>query len=399
MRKLTLPTKTARIVKEITGYWYITWHCPDLQRARFGLNRIKDLNLRQLWADRIVSFINGAIKKGDIFLDTDNLPTDIQPPAFDSQPIFVIDDTVLNYFKRFIKLKKTEGVSDGWIKKWITLQNSLKDYAQENSKNDFLFTELTKDWAINYKAWRYAEPRSHSINTVAKDFSMLRQLIKEAEIEDDLTVEKSYRSKSYKVCRILTDMVAMNGTQLEALLAIEGLPLYLERVRDNFVVACYTALRWGNWSISKHNIIEMKRGDSIQTMLKVPISIKTNDVIYIPLHPVAKNILEKYNYELPVISNQKSNKYLKILADKANLHQLTTLKKSVGGKIVELTKPFYKWVTTHTARRTFVTIGLFEMTIPSALLMKITGHKTEKQLFEYARITSQEAAFELSKYF
>jgi integrase len=399
MRKLTLPTKAARIVKEKIGYWYITWNCPDIQRARFGLNRIKDLNLRQLWAERIVLFINKTIKNDGVFLDTDDLPSDIQPPVFDTRPAFINENTVLNYLKVFIKQKNTEGVSDTWAKKWVTLRNSIANYADEVGKIDFEFCDLTKDWAIAYKAWRYAPPRNHSINTVAKDFSMLRQLIKEAEIEDNLPVEKAYRSKAYKVGRILTDMVAMSVAQLNKLLAIEGLEPYLERVRDNYVIACYTALRWGNWSISKHNIIDMKNGDTVQTMLKLPLSVKTNDVIYIPLHPVAKKILEKYDYELPVISNQNSNKYIKLIAQKAALNENVSLKKSKGGKIVQQTKPFYKWVTTHTARRTFVTIGLYELKIPAALLMKITGHKTEKQLFEYARITSQAAAFELSKYF
>jgi integrase len=398
MRKVNQPSK-AWIVKENNGYWVIKWKAPDLQRARFGINRIKNLEVRQLYANRIIKYINGELDKGIEFKDTDPLPLEIQPPAFDESPAFVDKNTLLHYFDRFIVVKSTEGVSESWLKKWRTLKNSLMDYAKEKGKEDYLMTELNKQWAVDYKAWRYSAPRSHGINTVAKDFSMLKQLLKEADVEDNLPVEKAYQGKGFKVGRVLTDMVAITGDQVAKLLALEGMSPYLERVRDNFVVACYCALRWGNWSITRHNVVDMKNGETVQTMLKLPLSVKTNDFIYIPLHPVAKRILEKYDYELPVISNQNSNAYIKIVAEKAKLTEMVTLKKSRAGRVEGVTKPFWKWITTHTARRTFVTIGLFEMKIPSALLMKITGHKTEKQLFEYARISSQAAAFELSKYF
>jgi integrase len=68
------------------------------------------------------------------------------------------------------------------------------------------------------------------------------------------------------------------------------------------------------------------------------------------------------------------------------------MKKSRAGKIIGEVKKQWEEVTTHTARRTFVTIALFEMNLPPQLVMRITGHKTEKQLFEYARIGKERAA-------
>lgn len=48
---------------------------------------------------------------------------------------------------------------------------------------------------------------------------------------------------------------------------------------------------------------------------------KTDVQFVIPLLPVAKEILIKYNYELPIISNQKYNAYLKVLGDVAGMNR------------------------------------------------------------------------------
>ncbi len=71
----------------------------------------------------------------------------------------------------------------------------------------------------------------------------------------------------------------------------------------------------------------------------------------IPSHPfVKKNISKKRN-----ITNQKFNVYIKELCKLANIKQPYTVEKTKGGKRVKITKPKYKWVSAHTARRSFAT--------------------------------------------
>lgn len=42
---------------------------------------------------------------------------------------------------------------------------------------------------------------------------------------------------------------------------------------------------------------------------------KTDVQFVIPVLPIEKSILEKYDYKLPIISNQKYNQYLNVLGD------------------------------------------------------------------------------------
>ena len=84
-----------------------------------------------------------------------------------------------------------------------------------------------------------------------------------------------------------------------------------ERIRDLFIIGCWTGLRYSDWNqIHQRNIFN-------KNYLRVKAT-KGERFIIIPLHHYVKVILEKYNYILPhVISNQKINDYLKEISQLA----------------------------------------------------------------------------------
>ncbi|MCU7550201.1 hypothetical protein OCK74_13850 [Chitinophagaceae bacterium LB-8] len=95
----------------------------------------------------------------------------------------------------------------------------------------------------------------------------------------------------------------------------------LERVRDIFVFVCYTGLAYVDVEqLTQDNIVIVIDGKKwIYTMRE-----KTDGKSNIPLLPKALAILEKYrDYQrakkngklLPVITNIKTNEYLKEIAD------------------------------------------------------------------------------------
>ena len=58
----------------------------------------------------------------------------------------------------------------------------------------------------------------------------------------------------------------------------------------------------------------------------------------------------------------------------------------------------YKLLTTHCARRSFAT-NMFKAGVPTISIMKVTGHRTEKAFLRYIKITPDEHAKILMKYF
>ena len=80
---------------------------------------------------------------------------------------------------------------------------------------------------------------------------------------------------------------------------------------------------------------------------------KTNRKISIPVLPKAREILETYNNELPSISNQKFNSYLKEISDLLSMD---------------------KKLTHHTARKTFATTVLLYNNVPMEIVSELLGH-------------------------
>ncbi|WP_405399325.1 tyrosine-type recombinase/integrase [Maribacter sp. Asnod2-G09] len=155
------------------------------------------------------------------------------------------------------------------------------------------------------------------------------------------------------------------------------------RTRDMYCFACFTGLRFSD-------IRNLKTSNVYENEIKFNIQ-KTKTVDHtIPLNSFAKAILDKYkgtlNEPLPVISSQKFNKKIKKVCEKVEINTQTTTTRFVGSRKIEHTQPKWKLITSHTARKTFVTNSLIlGMKIP--VLKSITGHKKEQSFRRYVNIS------------
>jgi len=105
----------------------------------------------------------------------------------------------------------------------------------------------------------------------------------------------------------------------------------------------------------------------------------------IPLNDLALYLLRKYDYKLPLIANQKQNKYIKEVIDVAGFKHKVE-KVVIRGKEVQRIPVLFKdMVSTHTARRTFITM-LKRDGKSDKLISKITGHRDLKTLNQYYQV-------------
>jgi len=151
----------------------------------------------------------------------------------------------------------------------------------------------------------------------------------------------------------------------------------LERVRDLFCFATFTGQRWSD--------IENFRKEDLKEDYWVFESYKTKKTIKVPFKGFiapALDILKKYDYELPRISSQKFNDYIKEAGALAEINEIITLKRQSGNQRVEIPKPKYDHISSHTARRSCITI-LLQKGIPVTTIMKLTGHTDVKTLMKY----------------
>lgn len=204
--------------------------------------------------------------------------------------------------------------------------------------------------------------------------------------ERGVNTNLSFKSKRFVTVREKSDSIYLKENEIKE---IESLDLTndtkLEKVRDLFLIGCYTGLRYSDYSILKPE--QMKDG-FIETT-----QIKTGEPVVIPIHPTVKRIIEKYNGILPAsISNQNTNVYLKELGKKVNCLKNTFSKTITKGGLT-ITENFEKWelLCTHTARRSFASNEYLAGT-PTLTIMAITGHKTEKAFLRYIKLTPNEHA-------
>ena len=212
-------------------------------------------------------------------------------------------------------------------------------------------------------------------------------------LEDGLTSNNTFTHRKFKSINSKSDTVYLTTDEIKALqgLDLANQPRY-ERVRDMFVIGCYTALRHSDLSKVKPENIENGMIDMIQT--------KTGKQVIIPMAKVVVDILAKYSNTLPGISNQKYNEYLYEVCKKCKvLEKEITIHEIKGGKKITIVKPKYEFISSHTARRSMATNEYKAGDLEISEIMAITGHKTEKSFYKYIRETPKGTAERIKEKF
>ncbi|MDJ1501818.1 tyrosine-type recombinase/integrase [Xanthocytophaga agilis] len=160
--------------------------------------------------------------------------------------------------------------------------------------------------------------------------------------------------------------------------------LALDRTRDLFVFAICTLQRWSDLeAFDKRDIQKDMKGNVYWEFT----SVKTKKRIRVPFTGFcapALDVLKKYDYVLPIISQQRFNEHLKELGKQLEINDPVILKRYSGKKLVEIEKPKHEFISSHMARRTGVTL-LLQRGVPATTVMKLSGHSNLQTLMKYER--------------
>jgi len=223
-------------------------------------------------------------------------------------------------------------------------------------------------------------------NTVNRFVRTLRLFLNEAEL-NGLEMDRTFRATPIRPPQEeQTGQVYLNEAELNELyqLDLSTVPR-LERVRDLFVAGAWIGLRFGDLAGVRPEHMD---GNTIRVYTS-----KTGTRVTIPLHPVVRAILRKYDGQLPpAISNQRMNDFLKEVCRMVpTLTAKVPIGRTVAGVHREVMVPKCEVVTTHTMRRSFAS-NLYRKGVPARTVMAITGHKTEGAFTKYIRLDSEEHA-------
>ena len=144
----------------------------------------------------------------------------------------------------------------------------------------------------------------------------------------------------------------------------------LQRVKDRFLIQCYTGLSYSD--LMDLNIDKIDDVDG--TPVIIGNRIKTGEPYTIAVLPEIKEILEKYNYQIPKITDEQYNVRLKVIAETAGIN---------------------KRLASHWARRTFACI-MINRGVRAETLAQMMGHSDMRTTMEfYARMKKETVVNEM----
>lgn len=181
---------------------------------------------------------------------------------------------------------------------------------------------------------------------------------------DGLIDRNPYENLSFKVSR--GEKKYVDNITEEKFIELRALNLsspHLQRARDLFLFQCYTAMAYSDLMSFDYDNCEEMDGRVFYHSKRT----KTNtDFVFTLLTP-ALEILKKYNYKLPTMSNQRYNDYLKVIGVMIGIEGMHS----------------------HMGRATAATMFLSKG-MPINVVAKVLGHTTLRQTVRYARTLNKD---------
>ena len=317
--------------------------------------------------------------------------------AFTDTPEPTKNNLLVPYWENFIQRAKEGKVNHNGkpYKKTaiISYQKCLNAFYvfEKEMKHRYTFDDINKSFYDDYVG--YMIDHGKLPNSIGERIKNLKALMRRA-YEEGLHSNLAF--KSFVKPEEEVDNIYLTEEELEQLYSYHFTDSneMLEKYRAIFLVGCYTGLRWEDYrSIRKEDFTTTSKG----TPVLVIRAAKTGIKVVIPiLWKHFKDILEKYDYNLPKVSEQKFNKYIKMACLAAGINSPVII---TSGKY-KREEPYEKWelVSSHTARRSACT-NMFLRGIPTIAIMKISGHKKETTFLKYIKVSAEENADYIAEHY
>ncbi|MGV4439022.1 phage integrase SAM-like domain-containing protein [Ornithobacterium rhinotracheale] len=299
----------------------------------------------------------------------------------------------VSFYEAFDIFIAEESMKNNWSigtkNKFLALKNHLLSF-----KKKLKFEDLDEKGLSDFVVYFYKNDFKNV--TTKKYLKNLKWFLRFA-VRKGYTTNDDFEKFNPKITETDKKIIFLSEEEIESIknLKIPNTKQYLNRVRDILLFTCYSGLRYSDVAKLKKSDVKANR---IELMTK-----KTNDYLIIELNDTTREILKKYvdydsdsTYALPVISNQKTNDYLKELGQLAQIDELITQYYYIGSQRFQMTKPKYEFFSTHIGRRTFICLCISK-NIPIQVIMKWTGHSDYQTMKPYIDVVDATKEIQMQK--
>jgi integrase len=288
-------------------------------------------------------------------------------------------ETLLNYFAQYIEAFQKRMGATREPATLFDLQNALRHlshFIREKYKlSDLPFSSLNFAFIESFDFYLRVELQFKP-NTILAITSKLRRMAKQAFCEGMIPCDPFY---GYAPQRPKPEQKYLTRTELDKIMTtpLDRPKRYL--TRDMFLFSCFTGLAYKDmYNLTEKNIVYADDGVCwIKTQRQ-----KTGAVCRIPLMDIPLKIIEKYrglakNEKLfPMLSNEKTNKNLKKIAEICGIERR---------------------VTFHAGRHTYASEITLSQGVPIESVSSMLGHSDLRSTRIYAKITNEKINEDMKK--
>ena len=289
----------------------------------------------------------------------------------------VKQQSVLDLFEEHNKEAEEKvgtSIAKATMEKYDRTYRRLKSYIKEKYKlSDVPLKEINHKFITGFETYLRVTCKCNE-NTTAKFIQFFKRIIIIAKNNGWIFTDPF---ANYKIKVKSVDRGYLMEEELTTIMNKKFSTQRLEQVRDVFIFSCFTGLAYIDVKNLRKTNIRTSFDGNLWIMTRRQ---KTDIASNIPLLDIPKQILDKYNDKLPndavlpVLSNQKTNAYLKEIGD-----------------ICQIIKP----LTFHLARHTFATTTTLAKGVPLETVSKMLGHTNLKTTQIYARITDSKISSDM----
>ncbi|MFN8288033.1 MAG: site-specific integrase [Chitinophagales bacterium] len=333
------------------------------------------INLTNLYRQKAQEIYQSVINRGDE-CDVNTIRQKIKG----EETVTQYGHTLISLFDRTIARKNSLSGPNNTIAtiyKYKRCKRHLLVFIKKYySATDLKFSQLNLQFIEDFELFLKTDGKCCH-NTSMKHIRTLKTVFKTAQAHGytDKDPFQKYKIRLEEVVRdYLTEL------ELRKIIEYDKLTECLEKVRDLFVFTCFTGLAYIDLKNLKATNIQFENGKYWIRSRRQKTGIKSN----IPLLAIPLNILQKYHPNLEssdgdqpvfeVISNQKMNSYLKVLASK------------IGVK---------KKLSCHIARHTFATTITLNNGVPIESVSSMLGHRYITTTQHYAKLLDKKLATDM----
>lgn len=305
---------------------------------------------------------------------------------------------------------KAENYTPNTCKVWSNFLGILKRFIQIYP---FTWKDINKALADRFVS--FMEKNGYMVTSINKYIICFKAMIQNAmdqELHNNPIALRAFSKKKIQETDKAKE-IYLTKAELQALyeMPLEGLK---DKVRDVFLVGCYTCQRFSDYArLEKENFTTTAKGTKVVRIVQEKTG---NDVVIPILNDNLLHIAEKYGYDIPKVNDVILNRYIKqILKELSSTvpslarkeRTLLTMKereKEKQGLVSferdnkgNVIKPRYELVSSHTARRSGITNLYLSGNFDTYQMMSISGHKDEKTFYEYIKLSSDEVADSIAK--